>query len=97
MENVLQWASVPLYKDGQCGHNPTDVLLMDTLVCAGGKGKESCNGDSGGPLVTNKGDGTAVVIGTVNGSFAAKCGDLDWPAYYAKTTYYLDWIKANMG
>ena len=59
--------------------------------------KESaCKGDSGGPLVCNV-DGKAVLIGaTSHGSIGWPCVHDGFPNIYARVTFFLSWVKANM-
>ncbi|XP_031624790.1 basement membrane proteoglycan-like isoform X2 [Contarinia nasturtii] len=52
---------------------------------------DSCDGDSGGPLqyfATNK---TSTVVGIV--SFGVVCGAPNFPSFYTRVAYYLDWIE----
>merc|ERR1712025_1211434 len=64
-------------------------------MCAYKKGTNACSGDSGGPLVVKE-DGRYTVVGAV--SHGAQCADtLDgYAAIYARVTFYLDWINANI-
>jgi len=64
-------------------------------LCAYKKGTNACSGDSGGPLVVNEG-GKFTVVGAV--SHGAQCADTmdGYAAIYARVTYYLDWINANI-
>jgi len=64
-------------------------------MCAYKQGTNACSGDSGGPLVVNEG-GRLTVVGVV--SHGAECADtIDGvAAIYARVTFYLDWINANI-
>lgn len=49
--------------------------------------------DSGGPLTENVGGAGAMVVGVVSwGYFCAR----EYPTVYARTSYYLDWIRNHM-
>lgn len=66
-------------------------IVEDSHICiSGARGRGTCNGDSGGPLVVND-----VQIGVV--SFGSSWGcEQGWPSCFARVSYYLDWIAANM-
>ena len=53
-ENRLPWklrqATLPLIDNEMCSWSET-IPIQDSMQCAGGEGRTSCNGDSGGPLV----------------------------------------------
>ena len=60
---------------------------------------ESPQGDSGGPLIYTSGDGVTAgenyeVTGVV--SWGVGCADPGFPGVYAKVSYVLDWIQAEM-
>ncbi|XP_058871185.1 complement factor D-like [Acipenser ruthenus] len=64
--------------------------ITGNMMCAGDRGKDSCNGDSGGPLLCN---------GLVEGitSFGGmKCGKPLKPGVYTVISHYTDWIDAVM-
>ncbi|XP_066245186.1 brachyurin-like isoform X2 [Euwallacea similis] len=66
-------------------------IVEESHICiSGGSGIGTCNGDSGGPLVIN-----GYQVGVV--SFVSSWGcEQGWPPGFARVTYYLDWIHANM-
>ena len=72
--------------------------ITDDMLCAGfpyeAKIKDSCQGDSGGPLVCFNGN-SPVITGVV--SWGRGCAKKNFPGIYSKVTYFLDWIKANVG
>merc|ERR1712115_553459 len=66
-------------------------------ICAYKKGTNACSGDSGGPLVVKE-NGRYTVVGAV--SHGVQCADTSgsegFAAIYARVTFYLDWINANI-
>ncbi|XP_034255279.1 trypsin-like [Thrips palmi] len=54
-----------------------NLLVDDTMICAGFGGKDSCKGDSGGPVV----DDQQVQVGIV--SWGVGCGDVGYPGLYS--------------
>ena len=93
--DTCQYVRVPVITNAAC-NNAYVGDITDSMICAGypGEGgKDACQGDSGGPFVCNH-EGKAVVAGVV--SWGNGCVLVDFPGVYARTTYVLDWIKANL-
>ncbi|EJP64420.1 trypsin-like protease 1 [Beauveria bassiana ARSEF 2860] len=65
----------------------------DTIVCAGGNGKNTCSGDSGGPLVLQE---TQEVIGITSESLTDDNGEScnGAPSKYTRVGSYIAWISA---
>merc|ERR1711936_479276 len=90
---------IPVITNADC--NAVYGIVGDGVVCidtAGGRG--SCNGDSGGPLVQKAGGKAAgdqwTQVGIVSFGASAGC-EVDMPAGFTRTEYYLDWIKSETG
>ncbi|KAE8751811.1 serine protease persephone-like [Frankliniella occidentalis] len=66
--------------------------ILDSHLCAGSPGKDSCEGDSGGPLQLFPTDPYCMfhVVGVV--SFGQFCG-FNTPGVYARVSHYLPWIE----
>ena len=93
--NTCQFVRVPAITNAAC-NNDYGGSITDSMICAGYPGvggKDACQGDSGGPFVCNDG-GKAVIAGVV--SWGNGCALADYPGVYARTTYFLDWIKSQM-
>ncbi|KAF1738173.1 Mite allergen Der p 3 [Beauveria bassiana] len=70
------------------------AVARDTIVCAGGGGKNICDRDSGGPLIDQK---TGQLIGVT--SFVAGTaeeGECTLPAVYTRVGSYIDFIGENL-
>merc|ERR1712156_395011 len=94
--DACQFVRVPAITNAECNAD-YGGSIADSMICAGypGEGgKDACQGDSGGPFVCNH-EGKAVVAGVV--SWGNGCALADFPGVYARTTYVLDWIQANLG
>lgn len=92
----LRQAALPLVDDSTCRQiylEGADFEIQDTMQCAGGDGKTSCNGDSGGPLVCKKGD-QWFQVGIV--SFGPSPCDATIPAVYTRVAAYTDWITETI-
>ena len=64
-----------------------DNIFEDVNICAGGQGgKDACQGDTGGPLTLN-----GVHVGVASWSYG--CARPAFPAVYAQTDAFLDWIN----
>ncbi|KAF9807481.1 hypothetical protein SFRURICE_001086 [Spodoptera frugiperda] len=81
----LQQASVPVVPWLSCQLSYGKMRrITRRMLCAGGRGTDSCSGDSGGPLTWND-----VQVGIT--SFGAGCGVV--PGVYTKISVMQQWIK----
>ena len=64
------------------------MTVVDSEICAGRGGADSCVGDSGGPLV----DSYGLCVGIVSGGF--DCASPVFPGVYTEIAYFLDFIKS---
>ena len=73
--------------------------ITNVMICAGDAdgGESTCHGDSGGPLVIAGANDAAVIVGTTSFGSAGGCGAKGYPAVYAYTVPFLNWIKSKMG
>ncbi|KAG8454644.1 hypothetical protein GDO86_001022 [Hymenochirus boettgeri] len=89
--DILQDVLVPVISRDLCNRRDYyDDEITVNMMCAGEKGKDSCEGDSGGPLLCN---GVAVAI--VQGGFR-QCGKPKKPGIYTRIAPYKSWIINTM-
>ena len=70
------------------------ILNLETQICAGDPGRDSCRGDSGGPLLAKTETDEVVQVGIVSfGSLV--CGDGN-PGVYTNVAAYVSWIEDNL-
>ncbi|KAK2598190.1 hypothetical protein QQS21_005667 [Conoideocrella luteorostrata] len=92
---TLNKVTIPVHAREDCAKLRKELVGIDTLVCAGGAGKNVCKGDSGGPLIDQD---TKQVIGIA--SFAIKdtadnyCGQA--PSVYTRVGSYISFIQENL-
>merc|ERR1712142_54512 len=92
---VLQKVTLPIVAWDTCARNyddadqnDYDTRLLESMMCAGATGKDTCQGDAGGPLVcNNKLTGVA--------SWGYGCGRPNYPEVYADVCYNHVWIQNN--
>ncbi|KAK3909566.1 Serine protease easter [Frankliniella fusca] len=98
---TLMKVAVPVTPAEDCivAYQPLQLVISpDRQMCAGDKGKDSCNGDSGGPL-TSAGyiGGTPRVIQHGVVSFGpSHCATEGTPGVYTRLTHYVPWIVSNL-
>ncbi|XP_012369422.1 mastin-like [Octodon degus] len=92
----LRVVSVPIVENEVCNqqHQNSSLknaceVIKDDMLCAGHKGRDSCQGDAGGPLVCAW-NCTWVQVGVVSWGFS--CGLRDLPGVYARVMSYVSWI-----
>ncbi|KJK82338.1 hypothetical protein H634G_02532 [Metarhizium anisopliae BRIP 53293] len=87
---ILLETSVQVVNNAQCNELYQGSVLQ-TMICAGGKGQDTCQGDSGGPLIDAQ---TKALTGLV--SFGSDvCATT--PGVYTRVSAYIDWIQQNSG
>jgi len=91
--DVLMKVDVPVVDERTCKIE-YPFSIVESMICAGERGKDSCQGDSGGPMVCYNADGTGYLGGIV--SWGIGCGGLWHPGVYTEVSYFVDWIAANM-
>ena len=94
--DVLEYLHLTITEKQKCKQIMESVSdpprIFDTDICAGSKGKDSCEGDSGGPLVCHV-DGQLVLTGVISRG-PGNCGNT--PGIYTNVADYLDWINKKM-
>ncbi|XP_058806458.1 trypsin-1-like [Phymastichus coffea] len=70
-------------------------LVDETNICSAPSGVSACGGDSGGPLIIKDSNGKNTVVGIVSWGISP-CGTRGAPSVYARTSYFIDWIKEKM-
>lgn len=89
---LLMKATVPAAAVAECQKSFRNIVFGNSLLCAGGDGRDTCVGDAGGPLgYPVHDDGVRFVQFGVT-SFGKRCGQ--FPAVYTNVAYFVDWILA---
>jgi secreted trypsin-like serine protease len=78
----LREVVVPVVDDTTCDTAYHGFVTVETQLCAGVKGVDSCGGDSGGPLFATTSSGTEVQIGIV--SYGIGCAKNRFPGVYTE-------------
>jgi chymotrypsin len=87
---IVRWVTAPVITNAACAAVYGGNVVVASVICIsteGGRG--TCNGDSGGPLNFN-----GRQIGVVSFGAAAGC-ERGFPAGFARTTSFLDFIQTN--
>ncbi|GIY55523.1 u21-ctenitoxin-Pn1a [Caerostris darwini] len=98
--DTLKQVVVPIIKRKICNDmyddDPYDGIdeVIDTMICAGLTGRDSCQNDSGGPLLQKDANGITTLVGIV--SHGAGCGLKYYPGVYTKISLYKDWMATVM-
>ena len=85
----LRQVTVPYVSDEDCDsfYGGDNQFLSDVMVCAGEKGRDSCQGDSGSPLTLEN-----VHVGLASWGYG--CGREGYPGVYTQTDGVLDFIES---
>ena len=76
-----------LFIHSQNQHGPA---IVESMLCAGDKGKGACLGDAGGPLVDSNGH----LVGVV--SWGDACADEGYIGVHTEVSYFVAWIHETM-
>jgi secreted trypsin-like serine protease len=78
----LREVVVPVVADAECDFAYQGFVSVETQLCAGQKGIDSCGGDSGGPLFATTSSGDYVQVGIV--SYGIGCAKQHFPGVYTE-------------
>ncbi|GBL87533.1 U21-ctenitoxin-Pn1a [Araneus ventricosus] len=98
--DTLKQVVIPIISRDICNdmydEDPDDDIdeILDTNICAGITGRDSCQNDSGGPLLQTDKNGITTLIGIV--SHGAGCGEKFYPGVYTKISMYQEWMTSMM-
>jgi secreted trypsin-like serine protease len=80
-------------KDCNDKNSYNGVIVQSTMICAGGRGRDSCFGDSGGPLfIRGRSNDNDVQVGIVSFGNPKACATANLPGVYTRVSYYRGWI-----
>ncbi|CAL4088310.1 unnamed protein product, partial [Meganyctiphanes norvegica] len=75
--------------------NQPPLPIVETQLCAGTGGADTCRGDSGGPLIhLDLQTGRYYLVGVT--SFGRKCGSSEFPGVYGRVGSFLKWLEFNV-
>lgn len=89
-DDKLYKIEIPVHPREDCSEVTPDAASRDTIICAGGHGKNVFILDSGGPLIDQE---TGRLIGVV----VAGIRDIQYPSIYTKVGSYIPFIKEYLG
>jgi secreted trypsin-like serine protease len=78
----LREVVVPVVGDAECDFAYHGFVTVETQLCAGQKGIDSCGGDSGGPLFATTTSGDVIQVGIV--SYGIGCAKQRFPGVYTE-------------
>ena len=73
---------MPVVDDTTCDDVYHGFVTVETQVCAGQKGIDSCGGDSGGPMFATTTSGAEIQVGIV--SYGIGCAKNRYPGVYTE-------------
>ncbi|KAK8142397.1 hypothetical protein G3M48_008825 [Beauveria asiatica] len=92
-DGKLHKVVIPVHEREVCSNLDPGAAGRDTIVCAGGNGKNVCKYDSGGPLIDQE---TGQVIGVASFGIKRQCGS-ETPSVYTRVGSYMTFINENLG
>ncbi|CAG0888903.1 unnamed protein product [Darwinula stevensoni] len=99
--STLQEVEVPLVNLASCSTAYSQMAgavvkipdgIKDSMLCAGEKGKDSCQGDSGGALLYEDPKSSRFMVVGIS-SFGYGCGVDGFPGIYTKVAPFQTWIN----
>ncbi|XP_059489011.1 transmembrane protease serine 9-like [Neocloeon triangulifer] len=97
--NFLLGGNVPVRSNAACqtAWNAMNVVIRDSMICAGDGAVAQCNGDVGGPLIVADANGLFSMVGISSLFAPPACGNPDFPDVYMRTSSFLSWINLVLG
>ncbi|CAG0882774.1 unnamed protein product [Cyprideis torosa] len=86
----LRAVTVPFHDDSACREAYGEINILDSMMCAGDTGLDSCLGDTGAPLVQIDGE-EATQVGIK--SWGRLCGLEGFPGVYTEVAYFTNWVQ----
>ncbi|KAF2368775.1 CUB domain [Trinorchestia longiramus] len=77
----------------ECQQQLAETAVTPNMLCARGRGTDTCQNDSGGPLMARYKGSRYVLAGIV--SWGIGCARPQYPGVYTRVSNYLQWIKDN--
>uniref|UniRef100_A0A8C2K5P1 Peptidase S1 domain-containing protein n=1 Tax=Cyprinus carpio TaxID=7962 RepID=A0A8C2K5P1_CYPCA len=91
--DVMREVSLKLQENSKCEKMWQHYFNPERMICSISDGKHAfCMGDSGSPLICN-----TKPQGIASYTFTGNCTNKSYPQVYVKTSYFLPWIKKNIG
>ncbi|KTG07138.1 hypothetical protein cypCar_00017685 [Cyprinus carpio] len=91
--DVMREVSLKLQFSTECKNKWQQYFNSERMICSISDGKHAfCMGDSGSPLICN-----TKPQGIASYTFTGNCTNKSYPQVYVKTSYFLPWIKKNIG
>ncbi|XP_054715340.1 transmembrane protease serine 9-like [Uloborus diversus] len=91
--DILKQVVLPIVDRDTCNQkydaSSTYKPIFSQMICAGQKGRDTCQADSGGPLFQTDDHGVSTLVGVT--SFGIGCAD-DHPGVYTKIADFRDWM-----
>ncbi|XP_054715339.1 venom peptide isomerase heavy chain-like [Uloborus diversus] len=91
--DILKQVLLPIVDRDTCnqiyGNYIERYPILSQMICAGQRGRDTCQADSGGPLFQTDDHGVSTLIGIT--SFGTGCGD-SHPGVYTKIAEFRDWM-----
>ncbi|CAL4224843.1 unnamed protein product, partial [Meganyctiphanes norvegica] len=71
--------------------------IVESQLCVGTGGADTCGGDSGGPLhYLDLQEERYYLAGITSFGKTGKCGSAEFPGVYSRVGYYLQWLEFNI-
>uniref|UniRef100_A0A673GWL3 Granzyme B-like n=1 Tax=Sinocyclocheilus rhinocerous TaxID=307959 RepID=A0A673GWL3_9TELE len=91
--DVMREVNLKLQFSTECKNKWQQYFNSERMICSISDGKHAfCMGDSGSPLICN-----TKPQGIASYTFNGDCTNKSYPQVYVKTSYFLPWIKKNIG
>ncbi|KAG7168164.1 CLIP domain-containing serine protease 2-like 4 [Homarus americanus] len=94
--DVLQQVQLPIQDSADCQRRTSSNPNPNSVLCAGGDGRDTCRGDSGGPLTLGSTLNSRTYVVGLTSHGPLECGTPNTQGVYTSVNYYVDWIISNL-